>query len=1353
MDKIDKLEVFGIKANIGTLIIVIIVVLSILSIGWNFVSVASDPCDATINITNERSMPWSRSNSLLDWSEIEILSEPVAGQNINSVYSGVASIAVEGDNIYVVWTDYNNTNNAGTDGDIFFRHFNGNNWTDIQVISEPVLGQNFCTSESKIPDIAVENGKIYVIWTDSNNTDGAGTDEDIFFRCNLTGSSWEKVQVISEPVPGQNFNIESSDSPSIEVDEGKIYVVWQDENNTNDCGGGLDREIFYRCNLTGSSWEKVQVISEPVLGQNINKGSSGIGALAVENNKIYVSWYDESNINGAGTDGDIFYRANLTGNSWEDIQVISEPVPGQNYNTEISYGSDIVVENGIVYIVWNDYNNTNGAGTDYDVFYRVNLTGTSWEPVQVISEPVSGMNINTGNSLGLDIEVKMGNIYIVWSDDNASNNAGTDLDIFYRINVTGTNWKPIQVISEPIQGQNNNIGNSGVVNIALNDKLHVIWQDDNNTNGSGSDYDIFYRCKRVIFPSLLLSSPNVKPVMGNTSTEFNFSVTYHQLNNTPPTRMKFIIDDIEHSMFEVDSSDINYTNGKRYYFKMKNFDIGSHTYEFNASDGVNFTNTKHNRKFRVFNTAPRIITENDHTAIEDELYEVTYEFEDIDMANIDQLCHWEFDTNANWLDFNKVTGNLSGTPKNDDVGEYWVYIAVNDTIVFTFTNFTLTVLDVNDDPIIETTNLKHANEDELYEVDYNATDIDSLIGMQIWSLETNATSWLNISSSDGILNGTPGNDDVGYYWVNVTVNDTEGGFDHTNFTLTVFNVNDDPLIITEDVLLSGTDQLYEVQYIAMDIDSPTPKFSWTLRTNATWLSIDESTGILSGTPKRLEAGWYTVNVSVSDGDGGNHWHEFKLIVYLSNLPPKITTTDMITIIVNDRYYVDYNATDDRSTELLEWSLNTNASWLRIDASSGVLSGIPTQVHAGNQYWINVSVLDTEMGFDFHNFTLKVLKEPIVKIKNRIPQLLNFKMTPTEGDTNTEFTFSVKYFDLDDDAPIIIQIIIDGNASDMELKPGEIFYNGVYEYKTKLTKGEHTYYFSASDGLIFNNSDNFTTKFIVESEKLEDNKPKGDSPNSILLFIVSPIIVIVIIFSFIGGTEVGKYKFLSLLFVPLYNKLHPENIFNNYTRGQIHGYIKAKPGENYSAIKRALELNNGTLAHHAKILEKEGYIYSQHDGFRTRFYPKGIRNFEPDTLRQNLIDIIRQQPGISQHEIIEHLDPDSSQQVISYNLIKLTRDGTIRLEHNGRENRYSINYEDTDSYPDKDHAQREEQTATESPPSLEPQQEQEAIALRHSLPKLPPSGSEDTLEPQQSTDSKSNNEDLNVLDNELNTNKN
>lgn len=64
-----------------------------------------------------------------------------------------------------------------------------------------------------------------------------------------------------------------------------------------------------------------------------------------------------------------------------------------------------------------------------------------------------------------------------------------------------------------------------------------------------------------------------------------------------------------------------------------------------------------------------------------------------------------------------------------------------------------------------------------------------VINQVLWELSSNA-DWLTLSRSDGVLEGKPGPKEVGTYWINITVADGEGGFDHLNFTLTVLSGKD-----------------------------------------------------------------------------------------------------------------------------------------------------------------------------------------------------------------------------------------------------------------------------------------------------------------------------------------------------------------------------------------------------------------------------------------------------------------------------------------------------------------------------------------------------------------------------------
>jgi len=84
-------------------------------------------------------------------------------------------------------------------------------------------------------------------------------------------------------------------------------------------------------------------------------------------------------------------------------------------------------------------------------------------------------------------------------------------------------------------------------------------------------------------------------------------------------------------------------------------------------------------------------------------------------------------------------------------------------------------------------------------------------------------------------------------------------------------------------------------------------------------------------------------------------------------PPMIINNDITEIDVNSSYNFTYYASDrDTSSANLHWAMQTNASWLSLDANHR-LYGTPTDV---GQYWVNITVSDGT-GLDFTNFTVQV----------------------------------------------------------------------------------------------------------------------------------------------------------------------------------------------------------------------------------------------------------------------------------------------------------------------------------------------------------------------------------------------
>ncbi|MFW3146380.1 MAG: putative Ig domain-containing protein [Thermoplasmatota archaeon] len=436
----------------------------------------------------------------------------------------------------------------------------------------------------------------------------------------------------------------------------------------------------------------------------------------------------------------------------------------------------------------------------------------------------------------------------------------------------------------------------------------------------------------------------------------------------------------------------------------------------------------------------------------------------------DEELVWEFEyrnitipiismtTSADFLSLDLENNTITGKPDNSDVGDYEVEIRIGSEWNTNF-HTTIPVLNVtNVPPKILTNDTVNVSEDQYYLVDYNSDDDGQ--GLITWHLETNA-SWLAVNVATGWLSGTPSDEDVGEHWVNVSVDDGNGGWDWSNFTLTVNNVNDDPGILIPVNTIAMEDLPFELLMDARDPD-PVSVLYWTMTTDSSWLSINESSGLITGTATNDDVGVSRVNISVTDEYGGSDSIEFNITVLNANDPPVITTSDKYNATEGALYSNRYSASDiDPTNDTLTWHLDTNASgWLTIDGNTGLLSGTPGYDQSGT-YWINVSVNDGKGGKDSHYFMLEVTdaEEPP---PNTPPVLTLGGMDPSTGDTSTTFAFSVHYTDHDESGTPNVTVVIDRIPHRMFLQSGEVF-EGIYVYSTTLGLGEHTYYFTADDG--------------------------------------------------------------------------------------------------------------------------------------------------------------------------------------------------------------------------------------------------------------------------------------------------
>jgi hypothetical protein len=156
------------------------------------------------------------------------------------------------------------------------------------------------------------------------------------------------------------------------------------------------------------------------------------------------------------------------------------------------------------------------------------------------------------------------------------------------------------------------------------------------------------------------------------------------------------------------------------------------------------------------------------------------------------------------------------------------------------------------------------------------------------------------------------------------------------------------------------------------------------------------------------------------------------------------------------------------------------------------------------------------------------------------------------------------------------------------------------------------------------------------------------------------------------TEIGKSTLISVLFLPLYVKLRPEDVLDQYLRGQIHGFIIANPGEHYNAIKDQLGVTNGALAYHLRVLERAQLLRAVRDGMYKRFYPIGVkvsRKRRLSPFQSAIVKAVRDNPDVSQKRIAELLGV--SNQVVNYNVKQLEESRILAVDRTERASKVTL----------------------------------------------------------------------------------
>ncbi|CAI2385481.1 unnamed protein product [Moneuplotes crassus] len=340
-----------------------------------------------------------------------------------------------------------------------------------------------------------------------------------------------------------------------------------------------------------------------------------------------------------------------------------------------------------------------------------------------------------------------------------------------------------------------------------------------------------------------------------------------------------------------------------------------------------------------------------------------------------------FTPSGSFLSYDSSTRTISGTPSPSDIGNsHSLTITAKDpwTDTSTATQTVSITIEGSLPPVfsgtpakktylahlpllisLDTTQFSDPNNDTIhYDLSHNVTG-----------------SWVSINNPLGRLEGTPTNSDIGNFSVNYRAYDD---FAKDSNTAMEFEI-----LFNNPPQFDGGNYAYDVFALVPFEVNLTDMFSeidgedltWTLFDkggNLTWLTADDSTDKLIGTPTQI-SGSYNESVRIVASDPASFTVE--AIIYIKvkeNAPPYLTKPALSEFNCYEGVScsVDFDqwAVDDAGENVLYWTAEFSPvlSSLTLDGTTGVLSGVPLVTEIHSYYTLTFIVSDSHRAINGEN---------------------------------------------------------------------------------------------------------------------------------------------------------------------------------------------------------------------------------------------------------------------------------------------------------------------------------------------------------------------------------------------------
>ncbi len=323
------------------------------------------------------------------------------------------------------------------------------------------------------------------------------------------------------------------------------------------------------------------------------------------------------------------------------------------------------------------------------------------------------------------------------------------------------------------------------------------------------------------------------------------------------------------------------------------------------------------------------------------------------------------------LSLDASSGVISGTPEKAGTYEFYVY-ATNAAGTSSRGSVQLTIVEYTEAPVITTAALPTGLAQQTYSATLSAT---GLTGEYAWTIDGALPQGLSFDASSGVLSGTPAAGTGGEYELEFSLTNSKG----KSTKALALIINELPSLVAQTLPEATERTFYSAKLEASSAGYPAGVTSWTLALGSTLpagLSLDVSSGLISGTPEKAGTYEFYVNAINAAGTSSNGKVSIKINEYTE--APTIVTSELPDGLTNSAYSATLQASGAPAS--FAWTVvGTLPQGLAFDASNGVLSGTPA-AGTGGIYELEFSVSNS-VGTASKKLELKVCEDLEITTKS------------------------------------------------------------------------------------------------------------------------------------------------------------------------------------------------------------------------------------------------------------------------------------------------------------------------------------------------------------------------------------